>query len=105
MLNDAYRKLKNQYRFIQEIIEGKLVVSRKKKAVLVQELRERKYEAFPPKAEEKRTKSSDEEVGAVKEEDEEDADDNVGGSKDYDYLLGVCSSAQAPAPFPANDNA
>ncbi|KAH8884751.1 type II DNA topoisomerase [Thozetella sp. PMI_491] len=85
----AYRKLKNQYRFIQEIIEGKLVVSKKKKAVLVQELRERKYEAFPPKAEEKKAKSTDEEVGAVKEDDDDDVDDGTGSSRDYDYLLSM----------------
>ncbi|UKZ73768.1 hypothetical protein TrVFT333_001418 [Trichoderma virens FT-333] len=42
-----HRKLKNQARFIQEIIDGDLIVGKKKKAILVKELRDRKYEAFP----------------------------------------------------------
>lgn len=80
--NAAYRKLKNQYRFVQEIIEGKLVVSKKKKTVLVEELRERKYEPFP-KEDNKKSKSTADENDA-------DEDDESGGSaSDYDYLLSV----------------
>jgi len=80
-----YRKLKNMYRFIQEIIDGKLVVSKKKKDVLVEELRERKYEAFP-KGQDKKAKSSDEEL----DQDEDPEEDASGGSgRDYDYLLSV----------------
>ncbi|KAK4236640.1 DNA topoisomerase [Achaetomium macrosporum] len=79
-----YRKLQNQYRFVSEIIENKLVVSKKKKAVLVQELRDRKYEAFPPK-DNKKVKSTDEELGKDDVE-EEEAD---GGARDYDYLLSM----------------
>ncbi|KAK1752097.1 DNA topoisomerase 2 [Echria macrotheca] len=78
-----YRKLKNQYRFISEIIENKLVVSKKKKPVLVQELRDRKYEAFPPKADEKKAKSAEE------ENDDVDDDDTSAGARDYDYLLSM----------------
>lgn len=85
----AYRKLKNQYRFIQEIIDGKFVVSRKKKAVLVQELRDRKYEPFP-KEDTKKPKSAEDEDEA---EAEDDDDDQGGGSaRDYDYLLSVRTS-------------
>lgn len=80
--------MKNQYRFISEIIENKLVVSKKKKPVLVQELRERGYEAFPPKADEKKAKSTDEEL-ANGDEDPDD-DDTTAGARDYDYLLSVC---------------
>lgn len=78
-----HRKLLNQYRFISEIIDGKLVVAKKKKAVLVKELRDRKYEAFPPKDEKKK---SDED--ATEEADEEE--ESSGGARDYDYLLSVC---------------
>lgn len=78
-----YRKLKNQYRFILEIVEEKLVVNRKRKAVLVQELRDRKYEAFPPKDEKKN--KSDEELNNDGEEEETSS-----GARDYDYLLSVC---------------
>jgi DNA topoisomerase-2 len=79
-----HRKLLNQYRFIQEIIDGKLVVSKKKKAILVKELRDRKYEAFPPKDGKKK---SDEEASEDAEEEEEAS----GGARDYDYLLSVCN--------------
>ncbi|CAM1511378.1 Fc.00g088910.m01.CDS01 [Cosmosporella sp. VM-42] len=79
-----YRKLKNQARFIQEIIDGELVVGRKKKSILVQELRDRKYEAFPRGAGKK--KRDEEEFDGS---DEEDADAADGGARDYDYLLSM----------------
>ncbi|KAK4226804.1 putative DNA topoisomerase 2 [Podospora fimiseda] len=78
-----YRKLKNQYRFISEIIDNKLIVSKKKKAVLVQELRDREYEAFPPK-DDKKGKSTDEELNEEVEEDEVEQ-----SARDYDYLLSM----------------
>jgi len=81
-----YRKLKNQARFIKEIIDGQLVVGKKKKTVLVQELRDCDYEAFPPRGEKKKTA----------DEEDDDADENQdvdgdleGGARDYDYLLSV----------------
>ncbi|KAI0203791.1 DNA topoisomerase [Astrocystis sublimbata] len=77
-----YRKLKNQARFIQEIIDTKLVVSRKKKAVIIDELRERKYEAFVKNLEAK-TKSEDDEDDGTEET---NADDD---SRGYDYLLSM----------------
>ncbi|KAK4218579.1 DNA topoisomerase 2 [Rhypophila decipiens] len=79
-----YRKLKNQYRFIQEIIDGKFVVSKKKKAVLVDELRAKKYEPFPPQVDHKKNKSTDEELAKENEEEEE-----LGSARDYDYLLSM----------------
>jgi DNA topoisomerase-2 len=90
------RKLKNQYRFVSEIIDGKLVVSKKKKDRLIQELRDKKYEAFPPKAADKKAKSTDEELDA--EDEQEDDDASTPGAKDYDYLLSVstCILAQQP---------
>lgn len=79
-----YRKLKNQARFIQEIMDGKLVVSRKKKQVIVEELRTRKYESFP-RGQEKKTKTEEEEEEGNNEENEE-ADTAANG---YDYLLSM----------------
>ncbi|KAJ4270323.1 DNA topoisomerase 2 [Fusarium torreyae] len=79
-----YRKLKNQARFIKEIIDGELTVGKKKKTVLVQELRERDYEAFPRGGDKKKT--------ADEEDDEEDQDvegDSDNGARDYDYLLSM----------------
>ncbi|CAK7197419.1 DNA topoisomerase 2 [Sporothrix eucalyptigena] len=79
-----YRKIRNQYRFIQEIMEGKLVVSKKKKAVVVQELRDRKYEAFPKDDNNKGAKSKDDDDNI-----EEEDDDEGGSVRDYDYLLSM----------------
>lgn len=86
-----YRKLKNQARFIQEIMDTKLVVNRKKKARIIEELREADYEAFPPKSLEGKKKSTDEELGHDEEEGgvdgaEKETDPGVRG---YDYLLSV----------------
>ncbi len=86
-----YRKLKNMYRFIEEIMEGKLVVSKKKKDVVSEELRDRNYEAFP-RGQDKKAKSTDEELdheengeaGGVDDDGAQDLD-----SRDYDYLLSV----------------
>jgi DNA topoisomerase-2 len=77
-----YRKFSNQARFVQEIIDGKLIVAKKKKVVLVQELRDRKYEPFP-KVQDSRKKSTDEDLGTEGEE------DNEGGAADFNYLLSV----------------
>lgn len=85
MYHADYRKLKNQARFIQEIIDGVLIVSKKKKDILVQELRDRKYEAFPKKSAASKKTADEEEDEA---EDEEDIASDT-GARDYDYLLGV----------------
>lgn len=80
-------------RFIEEIIEDKIVVSRKKKAVLVQELRARKYRPFPKGDSGKKAKNTDEEMDQEDdaENDDEDLDTSIPGATDYDYLLSVCS--------------
>ncbi|ODA76301.1 hypothetical protein RJ55_08146 [Drechmeria coniospora] len=79
-----YRKLKNQARFIREIIDGDLIVGKKKKSVLIDELRQRKYEAFPRGGAKKKSKEEDEDGS-----DNEDGADDDSGSKDYDYLLSM----------------
>ena len=71
-------KWSNQARFIQMIIDGKLVVSKKKKADLVDELKRKGYMPLS-KA------SKDEKM----EEDEEEGEDVSTGARSYDYLLGV----------------
>lgn len=85
VMHREYRKLTNQARFVTEIIDNKLVVSKKKKPVLVAELRKAKYEAFPKVADAKKQGELDD----VVENDEEIADDEDSGARDYDYLLGV----------------
>lgn len=81
-----YRKLKNQARFIQEIISGILIVGKKRKDVLISELRERRYEAFPP-PKKNNAKADEEELGNESEAEGDGAQD--AGSRDYDYLLGM----------------
>lgn len=84
-INTAYRKLKNQARFVVEIIDNKLVVSKKKKPVLVAELRKRGYEAFPKLKDAQKSGETDD----VVENDEEISVDEDTGARDFDYLLGV----------------
>ncbi|KAL2884557.1 DNA topoisomerase 2 [Ceratocystis lukuohia] len=76
-----FRKIKNQARFIQEIISGKLVVYKKKKDVLVQELRDRNYEPFPKNDK----KSSEDGENPIENQD----DNDMGSASDYDYLLSM----------------
>jgi DNA topoisomerase-2 len=84
-INTEYRKLKNQARFVMEIIENKLVVSKKKKPVLVAELRKANYEPFPKVKEAQKAGETDD----VVENEDEIAADEDSGARDYDYLLGV----------------
>jgi DNA topoisomerase-2 len=76
-------RLSNQSRFIQMIIDGKLVVSKKKKAVLVAELKKLGFTPFPKVADAKKA-GEDEEAT----EDDDDSNQEV-GANDYDYLLGM----------------
>lgn len=94
VLDDDYEKLKNMARFVEEIIAGKLVVSKKKKAVLVEELRAKKYRPFPKGVTAKKVKNTDEEMDQEEEADEaeEDVDAGIPGASDYDYLLSVCAN-------------
>ncbi|KAF2739643.1 type II DNA topoisomerase [Polyplosphaeria fusca] len=83
-LHKELEKMTNQARFIQMIIDGKLIVSKKKKAVLVAELQKLGFKPFPKVANAKRAG----EVEDVVEEDDTEAE-VVAGSNDYDYLLGM----------------
>ena len=59
--------------------------------MLIQELRDRKYEAFPKGVNSKKAKSTDEEMDAEypDAEAEGEAEEKDSGSRDYDYLLSV----------------
>ena len=77
-------KMTNQARFVQMIIDGQLVISKKKKAVLVAELKKRDFKPFPKV----KDAAKHGELEAVVED--EDADDDLEtGASAYDYLLGV----------------
>jgi DNA topoisomerase-2 len=84
-VQNLLEKLENQARFIQMIVDKQLVVSNRKKADIVLELRQKKFTPFPRAAKKVKTagepgedESADEEEGAETE-----------GSNDYDYLLGM----------------
>lgn len=89
-LNTEYRKLKNQARFVLEIIDNKLTVSKKKKPVLVAELRNRDYEAFPKVKDAQKAGETDD----VVDNEDEVTNDEDSGERDFDYLLGVSLLSQ-----------
>jgi DNA topoisomerase-2 len=69
------------------IIDGTLVVSKKKKAVLINELRKLNFRPFPKSDE---AKNAGENEAVVENEDSGDADQDADiGANDYDYLLGM----------------
>jgi DNA topoisomerase-2 len=81
-------KLTNQARFIKMIIERELNISKKKKAVLITELKKLNFKPFA-KIEDA---TKDGEIAPVVEDDAEndDEDEIALASSSYDYLLGVC---------------
>ena len=46
-MQEELEKMSNQARFIRMIVDGKLIVSKKRKAVLVAELREKSFKPIP----------------------------------------------------------
>ena len=94
MLSEMQRELEkftNQARFVQMIIDGKLVVSKKKKLALVQELKEKGFKAFTKKAEAVKEGELAPLADNDEEEEEEEEEDAQTGAAAYDYLLGVSS--------------
>lgn len=79
-------RLSNQARFVQMIIDGDLVVSKKKKKALVAELKEKNFKPFPKV---KDAVKAGEMEPVVEEEEEEGAEDTEVLSNSYDYLLGM----------------
>ncbi|EMD00619.1 hypothetical protein BAUCODRAFT_144266 [Baudoinia panamericana UAMH 10762] len=84
-------KLSNQARFVKMIIDGKLVVSKKKKAVLVAELQKLGFTRFPKVVDAKKEGEFEAviEPGTEGEESNADDADTAAGASDYDYLLGM----------------
>ena len=75
----------NQARFIQMIIDGKLIVSKKKKLVLVAELKKLNFKAFSKVAD----AIKEGELAPIADNDEEAEEDIETGANAYDYLLGM----------------
>ena len=89
-LNDLQKeleKLSNQARFVQEIIDGKLVISKKKKPVLISELKEKGFKPIAKVAEAAKM-GEDEPVVEGEEEESDEAEVQV-LSNSFDYLW-VC---------------
>ncbi|KAL4914983.1 DNA topoisomerase [Aspergillus aurantiobrunneus] len=88
-LQTELEKLTNQARFVQMIIDGQLVVSKKKKNVLVAELKDKGFKAFPKVADAAKAGETEKVVEASEDEAAEDQDDSQGLAHAYDYLLGM----------------
>ncbi|KZT42853.1 type II DNA topoisomerase [Sistotremastrum suecicum HHB10207 ss-3] len=89
-LEQELDKISNQARFIQMIVNKDLVISNRKKADIVAELRTHKFKPIPKitktkaSAEEDAVLENAEEIEAVKEEEQ-----TTGAPSDFDYLLGM----------------
>lgn len=81
-------KFTNQARFVKMIIDGKLIVSKKKKAVLVAELQKLGFTRFPKVVS---AEKQGELEPVVEENKDDEVEDNVNaaGASDFDYLLGM----------------
>ena len=97
-------KLNNQARFIEMIVSGKLVISKKKKVSLVAELRAKDFKPIPKVIDAK--KQGEFEPIVEEQETEEEAAEAVKTcNDDFDYLLGVriCPSRMARATNSTSD--
>ncbi|KAH7157802.1 DNA topoisomerase II [Dactylonectria estremocensis] len=74
-----HRKLQNQARFVQEVISGAIVISKRNKQSLVEDLKEKRYEAF--------LKGKTGEKLGSNDEDSDASGNECDG--DYDYLLSM----------------
>ena len=79
-------KLSNQARFVEMIVLGQLVVSKKKKVLLVGELQKLKFKPFPKIAD---AAKAGEKADAVEGEDDQDDSELNAQASAYDYLLGM----------------
>lgn len=86
-MTNIHEKISNQARFITMIIKKELVISNRKRSVIVAELRAKNFRPFP-----KVQKAVI--AGAVDEEEEvEDVNAEGGADSDYDYLLQMSLSS------------
>jgi DNA topoisomerase-2 len=85
-LQKELEKLSNQARFVQMIIDGTLVISKKKKSVLVNELKEK---SFKPIAKVVEAAKLGEDEPVSEEGEEGDNRETEVLSSSYDYLLGM----------------
>ena len=81
-----FEKLSNQARFVKMIIEKELVVSNRKKVDIMADLRKHKFRPFPKVT---KAKPAGETEDVVNPDEDEEVAEDVAGSTDYDYLLGM----------------
>ncbi|KAN0060781.1 DNA topoisomerase 2 [Thecaphora frezii] len=81
-LKNQYERLSNQARFIQMIISRELIVSNRKKADIVTDLRKKDFKPIPKTGKPKVAAEGDDAEG-----DDAAAEEEVGPDSDYDYLL------------------
>ena len=82
-IQTAFEKLTNQARFVQMIVNKEIVVSNRKKAEIVADLRKHDFRPFPKVSSAKATGETE-----PTEEAEEEPDGNE-SQADFDYLLGM----------------
>lgn len=79
-------KMTNQARFIQMIIDGQLVISRKKKQDLVKELKAKNFKPIAKAVD----AIKQGELAPIADDEEEESEEGIQtGASYYDYLLGV----------------
>ncbi|KXL48328.1 MAG: hypothetical protein FE78DRAFT_29215 [Acidomyces sp. 'richmondensis'] len=89
VMQNELEKLSNQARFVQMIIDGKLVVSKKKKAVLVAELQRHNFKRIPKVLDARKEGEFEPVVDEGNEDESADDVETAAGANDYDYLLGM----------------
>lgn len=90
LLNELQKeldRLSNQSRFIKMVIDGDLVIAKRKKKDLVAELRKLNFKPFPKVADAR--KEGEFEAVAQNDDDADESEDVQAGANDYDYLLGM----------------
>ncbi|KAJ7171777.1 DNA topoisomerase II [Mycena crocata] len=84
-LQNVFEKLTNQARFVKMIVDKELIVSNRKKADIVADLKRHKFRAFPKVS---KAKEAGEEEDALEDEALES-----GNASDFEYLLGMAISS------------
>ncbi|KIY45300.1 type II DNA topoisomerase [Fistulina hepatica ATCC 64428] len=82
-------RLSNQARFVELIVNKTLVVSGRKKAAIVVDLRKHEFRPFPKIAKAKAAGETEEALPDPDEDEDEANADIPGNATDFDYLLGM----------------
>jgi len=86
VLRQELDKISNQARFIKMIVEGELLVAKRKKAEIVTDLKKHKFTPIPV-VKKARVQDENNEDAAEEVEQAEEEEETTGATSDYDYLL------------------